>query len=525
MKKILLFLVSVFVFTSCYTTWTIVGDYTQLEKQGLKSYQYDKDKQFYLFGGLIPLGHSHVRTPNEPCEIKSKFKVGDLLISAITCDIVTSRTVYVYALEGGHQYPLSNQQNQVQNNSVNVVVQVDNHQDNQQSAEPQQEEVAKTEKKQEKPQPEKKAKKQEEQAQPAQETEVAAAPVEKKPKKQTEKTAKKEEKVQQDVAVAESPKEEEKQSQPAIIPAKESPIQPVVAEEPKPVVEEKPAVVTNEATPVAPKATKRTIIENGAIHAPFSIGEHKKVYFSKGNLQYQASSKKWRFAENQYDMIGADNAQVSPSNSRWIDLFGWATSGWSNGNTYYMPYDTETASATNGYGYGPTNGQTYGISLKGAFSEADWGVANKIEDAGDSAGIWRTLSRAEWGYLLVKRPFADNLYSLATVENVKGMILLPDNWEAVEGVTFVPTASYDKNVYSKSQWDKMESAGAVFLPSAGCRYGTTIGNAGTTGSYWSITADGEEKAWYFIFNKAKVDINSEFSRGLGRSVRLVKDVQ
>ena len=511
MKKILLFLVSVFVFTSCYTTWTVVGDYTQLEKQGLKSYQYDKDKQFYLFGGLIPIGYSHARTPNEPCEIKSKFKFGDFLLSTITCDIVTSRTVYVYALEGGHQYPLSAPQ-QIEPQRVEA-----------QSATPR-EDVAKAEKKQEKPQDEKKAKKQEEQAQPAQETEVATAPAEKEQKKQTEKTAEKEEEEHQDIVIVESPKEET-QSQPAIIPAKESPIQPTVAEESNPVVEHSSTVATNETTPFAPKATKHTIIENGAIQAPFSVGEHKKIYFSKGNLQYQASSKKWRFAENQYDMIGADNAQVSPSNSRWIDLFGWATSGWDNGNTYYMPYNTETTSATNGYGYGPTNGQTYGISLKGAFAEADWGVANKIEQAGDSAGIWRTLSRAEWGYLLVKRPFADNLYSLATVENVRGMILLPDNWESVEGVTFVPTASYEKNVFSNDQWDKLEATGAVFLPSAGCRYGTTVGNAGTTGSYWSITADGDEKAWYFIFNKSNVDINSEFSRGLGRSVRLVKDVR
>ena len=295
--------------------------------------------------------------------------------------------------------------------------------------------------------------------------------------------------------------------------------------QPSPIQTAEPKHVEPVKKEIASETKPSTIIHEGAIQAIFTVGENKKIYFSKGNLQYQASSKIWRFADNQYDMIGADNAQVSSSNSHWIDLFGWATSGWDNGNTYYMPYNTETASATSGYGYGPTNGQTYGISLKGAFAEADWGVANKIEDAGDSAGIWRTLSRAEWGYLLVKRPFADNLYSLATIENVKGMILLPDNWESVEGVTFVPTAGYDKNVYSKDQWEKMETAGAVFLPSAGCRYGTTVGNAGTTGSYWSITADGDEKAWYFIFNKSTVDINSEFSRGLGRSVRLVKDVQ
>ena len=35
----------------------------------------------------------------------------------------------------------------------------------------------------------------------------------------------------------------------------------------------------------------------------FSVSATKKVYFSQGNLQYQASTKTWWFAERQYDYI------------------------------------------------------------------------------------------------------------------------------------------------------------------------------------------------------------------------------
>lgn len=66
----------------------------------------------------------------------------------------------------------------------------------------------------------------------------------------------------------------------------------------------------------------------GAIDALYTVGPNNsdKVYFSQGNLQYQASTNTWRFANNQYDYVGSANSNISSSNSGWIDLFGWATS-------------------------------------------------------------------------------------------------------------------------------------------------------------------------------------------------------
>ena len=45
-------------------------------------------------------------------------------------------------------------------------------------------------------------------------------------------------------------------------------------------------------------------IKDGAILAEFSVSDSTKIYFSQGNLQYQASTNTWRFAEHQWDYVG-----------------------------------------------------------------------------------------------------------------------------------------------------------------------------------------------------------------------------
>ncbi|MBQ3677498.1 MAG: hypothetical protein II926_09075, partial [Bacteroidales bacterium] len=68
------------------------------------------------------------------------------------------------------------------------------------------------------------------------------------------------------------------------------------------------------------------VLTNGV----FTVAKGKQVYFSQANLQYNASSNVWRFAEHQYDIIGEDNSNISKSYNGWIDLFGWGTSGYKN---------------------------------------------------------------------------------------------------------------------------------------------------------------------------------------------------
>jgi len=55
---------------------------------------------------------------------------------------------------------------------------------------------------------------------------------------------------------------------------------------------------------------------DGALDGVFSVAPNKKVVFSQGNMQYQASTKKWRFAEHQYDYIGSENSKISNKNNK-----------------------------------------------------------------------------------------------------------------------------------------------------------------------------------------------------------------
>ncbi|MBO7461150.1 MAG: hypothetical protein J6T96_00990 [Bacteroidales bacterium] len=87
-------------FTSCYSTKTYVGEYQEISHNGsADTYTYAKGKQLYLFGGLIPLGHTRVSTPKDGnCEVITKHTFLDLLISGITFEILTMQTVKVNAV-------------------------------------------------------------------------------------------------------------------------------------------------------------------------------------------------------------------------------------------------------------------------------------------------------------------------------------------------------------------------------------------------------------------------------------------
>ena len=259
--------------------------------------------------------------------------------------------------------------------------------------------------------------------------------------------------------------------------------------------------------------------ENGAIKAAFSVSDSKQVYFSQGNLQYQASTNTWRFAEHQYDMIGKDNENISPTYNGWIDLFGWGTSGWNSGANAYQPYSTSTSYSDYYPGGGYTN------NLTGSYANADWGVYNKISNGGNQAGLWRTLTYKEWRYLRYDRTDAEALYGTATVNGVNGCIFLPDNWTTPTGVTFKCGANgYSVNTYTVSDWAKMEANGAVFLPAAGYRDGTDVGNVGSYGHYWSSSARGDYDAYCLNFYGDYAGANGN-GRNYGRSVRLVRGVE
>jgi hypothetical protein len=260
---------------------------------------------------------------------------------------------------------------------------------------------------------------------------------------------------------------------------------------------------------------------NGAIKFVFSISPDKKIYFSQGNLQYQASTETWQFAKHQYDMIGKDNSNISSTYSGWIDLFGWGTSGWNSGANAYQPYST----STEGSDYSPDG--SYSNNLTGRYASADWGVYNKISNGGNATRMWRTLTSGEWYYVIKTRANASSKKGLASVNGVDGWILLPDNWTLPEGLTFTSEVNgrYAQNTYSTADWAKMEANGAVFLPAAGERYGTYVNFVGSVCGYWTSSAnDIVGQAIYLLFTGYNVDKRGDYL-GYGRPVRLVQDVE
>lgn len=253
----------------------------------------------------------------------------------------------------------------------------------------------------------------------------------------------------------------------------------------------------------------------GVLSGKFSVSATTQVQFSQGNLQYQASTKTWRFAENQYDAIKDANMNISDTYSGWIDLFGWGT-----GNN-----PQRASEDNNDYKY-----------------FTDWGV-NAISNGGNKTNQWRTLTSDEWVYLFRSRYNAEKLFSLGIVNGTRGLIILPDNWTTPTGLVFnASTASgliwwesnseyYDEqkshwndNVYTVNEWSMMETAGAVFLPVAGYRKGTEK-YYGNDGHYWSSTKKDANIAHNIHFYTNLITPKSTAYHYSGISVRLVQDVK
>ena len=280
----------------------------------------------------------------------------------------------------------------------------------------------------------------------------------------------------------------------------------------------------------------------GALLGIFSVSPTQQVRFSKGNLQYSTSEYHatadstavgtWRFAEHQYDYLGSDNSNISPINPNWIDLFGWGTSGWDNGNYFYQPYESSNSTSSpyttsNGYGFGPGNGSSYTNSLTDTNANADWGIFNAISNGGNAPWLWRILTNAEWEYLLNTRSTSSGIrYAKAKVNGVSGIVIVPDNWNSSTYTlnnTNDGTAAYTVNPISLANWSTLENAGCVFLPAAGYRSGTTVNSIDSEGNYWTATYYDNIDAYSLSFDNSLLKTDG-IRRYYGRSVRLVQTV-
>lgn len=254
----------------------------------------------------------------------------------------------------------------------------------------------------------------------------------------------------------------------------------------------------------------------------------RQIYFSKGNLQatYNGWSWTWAFATNQWDYIGnaEGNTKVTASSpfvsgytgsSTTVDLFGWVgkSSIWTGVAQYGITSST-TVNNTNGYG--------------------NVGNENLKSDWGNTMGSgWFTLKSNEWNYLFRTRTASivggtsNGRFAKATVNSTAGVILFPDIYKHPSDVT-APTnvnttgAAFTANNYDATAWGKMESAGAVFLPTGGYRNGSTVNDAGSYGYYWSSSPFDMYYAYCVSFSSGTLNSKHDRGRRSGYSVRLVR---
>ena len=115
-------------------------------------------------------------------------------------------------------------------------------------------------------------------------------------------------------------------------------------------------------------------------------------------------------------------------------------------------------------------------------------------------------------------------YAKAKVNDVDGVILLPDDWSNDTyslNNTNSSGASYSSNTITASQWSTLEQAGAVFLSAAGYRNGTSVYDVGSYGYYWSTSYYNSTSARIVYFNVSSLNTGINYLRYDGQSVRLV----
>lgn len=291
-------------------------------------------------------------------------------------------------------------------------------------------------------------------------------------------------------------------------------------------------------------------------NAQFSVSSTQKVYFSKGNLQYNIESitdgtpsGTWQFASSQYEIVGIDNITHLRDGEGLIDLFGWGTSGLA-GNlppTYYSSTTTEYATSSL-----VDNNVNNNVN-------ADWGrniIANGTIPS-NASGHWRTLTIYEFRYLIGIDGDARNSRK---VDGMTGHYYRNYNFDIVDyngtiGLLIYPDATSDVTQPGSLQYkmhrdfttddanttfviNMADYPGCVFLPASLQRqynendrineYGIYAGIL----AYWSTTVNNSSSAYVLSVGRIedvgnvthRVYTTAGVAKYLGLPVRLVYDV-
>ena len=122
--------------------------------------------------------------------------------------------------------------------------------------------------------------------------------------------------------------------------------------------------------------------------------------------------------------------------------------------------------------------------------------------AGAPEGTWFTPSKEQLNYILNERPDAVSLKSIAKVDDVQGLLLLPDNFTYPSGEKTLTEYGTQMPIFTTETWKAMENNGAIFLPA-------TDENA-IDGRYWTSTRDGSNNAYLLHFNTNECAFESTY---------------
>lgn len=198
-----------------------------------------------------------------------------------------------------------------------------------------------------------------------------------------------------------------------------------------------------DTTAVVPVVTPMDTVKRSAAKHGILPGSIGGFHFSQGVLQFHAEKNVWRFAETQFDTLGKSYKDYEfLFRASWVDKY-------------------EFAASCSAYPHFP---KSFVDESPIVIPKEYWEYHNAISNGGNKKGVWKILSDTDWWHILFDRENAENLYSKAEVDGMRGFLLLPDDWILPSGLTFTPRSSFDVNVYDKTQWAKMEAAGAVFFP-------------------------------------------------------------
>lgn len=255
---------------------------------------------------------------------------------------------------------------------------------------------------------------------------------------------------------------------------------------------------------------------------PTTIGEFSvpggKIGFAPGNLQYQASTGLWRFAEHQWDFVGnnsvgnvyengvkCSNSLISSTYDGWIDLFGWGTSGYDNGQNAYEPYSSSTTSSD--------------YYQSGLVNTADWGYSYGQQEG----GTWNVMNANQWQYIFNGRQ--GNRFAKCQIDSqYNALILFPDNYNSSLNNINVSNSAFTSNQLTIQDAESLTNDGCVILLCVGNRNGTSIMNINNWGNYWLSKYDANG-ASYAIIGSSSVSQSSTKHLFMGYPVRLVQYLQ